>query len=139
MAVSGAVLMEKAINLYSHYTEFGGEEIDSFHASKGWFEKFFKWMSLSNTKRIVESAFADHVAGAKYPEEDYTTILEEAGAVTNVPHIVGNTATIVSFFGWCAFGVLCVSFKTHHHRSERCHLLLPLSVLIVMTTAARLS
>jgi len=45
---------EKAVGLYSHCTESGGEEKGSFHASKEWLEKLQKWMSLHVVKRIGE-------------------------------------------------------------------------------------
>jgi len=56
---------EKAVGLYSHCTESGGEEKGSFHASKEWHEKLQKWMSLHIVKRIEESASVDHVTFQK--------------------------------------------------------------------------
>jgi hypothetical protein len=51
----------EVMGLYNHCTESGDEEKGSFHASKEWLEKLWKWMSLHNVKRIRESASVDHV------------------------------------------------------------------------------
>jgi hypothetical protein len=60
LSVNGAVVRDKAIWLYNHYTVRG--EKGSSHVSEGWFEKFKK-TSLHNVKRTGESASADHMAG----------------------------------------------------------------------------
>jgi hypothetical protein len=50
MIVTFVVVMGKAIWLYNHRAEFWGWEKGNFHASKGWFEKFKKQMTLHNLK-----------------------------------------------------------------------------------------
>jgi hypothetical protein len=54
------------MGLYNHCTESGDEEKGSYHASKEWLEKLWKWMSLHIVKRIRESASVDHVALQKH-------------------------------------------------------------------------
>jgi len=44
LSVHGAVVRDKAVLLYNHYTAYGGEEKGGFHASKRMFEKFKKQM-----------------------------------------------------------------------------------------------
>ena len=63
-----APVTEKAMGLYNHCTESGGEEKGSFHASKEWLEELQKWMSLHIVKRIRESASVDHVTFYKHSQ-----------------------------------------------------------------------
>ena len=68
LSVHGAVVRDKAVCWYNHYTASGGEEKGRFHTSKGSFKKFKKQMGQRNVKRDGESACADHVAGTSYSE-----------------------------------------------------------------------
>jgi hypothetical protein len=74
LSVHGAVVMDKAVHLYNHYTAYGGEEKGGYHASKRLFEKFKKQLGQHNVNRIGESACADHVAGTSYSEHFKKTI-----------------------------------------------------------------
>lgn len=74
LSVHGAVVRDKAVHLYNHYTAYGSEEKGDFHANKGLFEKFKKQMGQHTVNRIGELAWADHVAGTSYSEHFKKTI-----------------------------------------------------------------
>jgi hypothetical protein len=54
LSVSGAVVTEKVMQLHSHYIGRGREEQASLCASKSWFAKFKKCVSVHSTKRTGE-------------------------------------------------------------------------------------
>ena len=60
-------IREKAKKMYDYFSSKNGEK-KSFVASKGWFEKFKARFMFHNLRITGESASADHVAAATYPE-----------------------------------------------------------------------
>lgn len=77
--IDGKVLQQKALVLYEDmqtqdYTE---EEGKSFTASRGWLHRFKTRFNLKNIKMTGESASADHVAAALFPEKFKQIIAEK--------------------------------------------------------------
>lgn len=77
------IIQKKALRLYSQFTEGQPEsstaaDVEEFHASRGWFDRFLKRYQLRFGKSHGEAASADTEAAAKYPEA-FKKIIEEKG------------------------------------------------------------
>lgn len=69
--LSSIIIRETAKQLHLHITcsSKGDSENSSFHARKGWFDKFKNRCNLHNVKLVGESASADHLEAKNFPKE----------------------------------------------------------------------
>ncbi|CAH2327286.1 tigger transposable element-derived 1-like [Pelobates cultripes] len=67
MPLSQAILMEKAKSIYAHVQSQDPDVMESFAASRGWFDRFKKRYNLYNLKITGEAASADTGASAAFP------------------------------------------------------------------------
>ena len=76
-----AVHQAKALSLFEHLKQQDGDgaEIETFVASRGWFERFKKRSNLHNIRVTAESASADKEAAAAYPAVLKKIIEDAAG------------------------------------------------------------
>lgn len=73
------IIKQKALKIYNYLKENGESAINpDFVASKGWFDRFRKRVSLQNLKIQGESASADKEAAKTYPKE-LQEIIEQGG------------------------------------------------------------
>jgi hypothetical protein len=70
------VEMQRAVELYNHYAEPGGDEKCCFYASKTWSENFEEWTGLPKVKSVGKSPSAYYMAGTNYPLH-FNNIIEE--------------------------------------------------------------
>ncbi|CAH2302071.1 tigger transposable element-derived 1-like [Pelobates cultripes] len=67
MPLSQAILMEKAKSIFAHIQSQDPDVMESFAASRGWFDCFKKRYNLYNLKITREAASADTGAAASFP------------------------------------------------------------------------
>ncbi|CAH2276179.1 tigger transposable element-derived 1-like [Pelobates cultripes] len=67
MPLSQAILMEKAKSIYAHFQSQDPDVMESFAASRGWFDRFKKRYNLYNLKITGEAASVDTGAAAAFP------------------------------------------------------------------------
>ncbi|CAH2300603.1 tigger transposable element-derived 1-like [Pelobates cultripes] len=67
MSLSQAILMEKSKRIYAHIQSQDPNVMESFAASRGWFDRFTKRYNLYNLKITGEAAIADTGAAAAFP------------------------------------------------------------------------